>query len=46
LAPDIQKVAPGSRATEGERSEAEVERETGDEAPSTNQSVEFAYRLA
>ena len=31
--------------SEVERSEAELERETGDEAPSTNQSVEFIYRL-
>ena len=31
---------------EAERSEAEVERETGFVAPSTNQAVEFIYRLA
>jgi len=36
---------PVSRDIEVERSETEMERETGCEAPSTKQSVEFIYRL-
>ena len=42
---DFQIVVPVSREMRFERSENRMERETGDEAPSTNQSVEFIYRL-
>ncbi len=43
-AADIQK-SPVSRDNEAERSEAELERETGSDAPSTNHRVQFTYRL-
>jgi hypothetical protein len=42
-APDFQR-RPVSRDNEHERSEAELERETGRNAPSTNHSVKFIYR--
>jgi hypothetical protein len=42
---DFQTSRAVSRSAEGERSKPEVERETGDEAPSTNRPVEFIYRL-
>jgi len=38
--------SPVSRDIEGKRSETEVERETGSEAPSTNRRVRFTYRLS
>jgi hypothetical protein len=45
-APDIQtRRRPVSRDSGVERSETELERETGVEAPSTKVSVEFTYRL-
>ena len=44
-AADIQQVVPVSRDSAQERSESELERETGFAAPSTNQSVDFIYRL-
>lgn len=44
--PEIQTSGAVSRSSEeGKRTEAELERETGYNAPSTKQSVEFIYRL-
>jgi len=42
---DFQAIRPVSRDSEVDPSETDLERDTGIQAPSTNQPVKFSYRL-